>query len=96
MENAFRNSTIWLFERIARKTDRQTYRDIHARCGYGNNRLEEKGVDFWNYGSFGVTPRGHVKFLVRMYESRLPFNQRNIDIVKTMMRSRKVAGYTLY
>lgn len=95
LKNAYKNSTIWFYEDVAKKVGRRTYRKVLKKTGYGNNDLTEKGVDFWNYGEFKVSPKNQIDFLVKLYENRLPFSKLTIDKVKQIMVSEQseVATY---
>ena len=95
VEEAFRISAGWVFIELARKIGRARYQDYLARCGYGNGDLSERGDDFWNFGAFAITPRNQVEFLVKLYEGRLPFSRRNLDILKRVMITETEAGTVL-
>src|SRR5690606_20343949 len=53
LEMAYKNSTVWFYMELAKKIGRETYKKVFQKIGYGNDRLAEKGDDFWNYGAFG-------------------------------------------
>ncbi|MBK9257867.1 MAG: class D beta-lactamase [Saprospiraceae bacterium] len=89
MNTAFKNSTVWFYEEIAKKIKRKSYKKILENCGYGNSNLNEKGQDFWNYGNFGVTPKNQIEFLIKLYEDKLPFSKYNMDKMKEIMISEK-------
>lgn len=87
LKTAFKNSTIWFYVDLAEKIGRKEYRKILRAVNYGNHNLSEKGTDFWNYGAFEVSPKNQIELLVKLYDSQLPFAQRNMDIVKNTMVS---------
>lgn len=94
MKTAFKNSTVWFYEELAKKIKRKTYKKILKNCEYGNSNLTEKGLDFWNYGDFAVSPKNQIDFLIKLYEDKLPFSKSNMDKVKEIMISEKTETHT--
>lgn len=74
---------------------REKYRHYLKLCGYGNRDLSERGTDFWNFGAFAISPRNQVRFLVEVYEGKLPFTKKNIAILKRVMITEKTDNYTI-
>nr|WP_219860714.1 class D beta-lactamase OXA-957 [uncultured bacterium]QWJ89343.1 class D beta-lactamase OXA-957 [uncultured bacterium] len=96
MENAFRNSTVWFYEELAKRAGKEKYREILKKSRYGNGKIDGgEGVNFWVTGEFGVTPENQIKFLKAFYEERLPFSRRSFEIVKRIMLEEKADKYTL-
>lgn len=95
VRQAFEVSAGWVFVELAKKIGKERYSQFLKECRYGNGNLSEKGTDFWNFGAFAVSPKNQVEFLVRMYENKLPFAKRNIDILKKVMITEKTENYTL-
>lgn len=94
MKSAFKNSTVWFYEELARRLGRKPYVHYLKRCRYGNLDLSEPGINFWNYGAFGISPQHQIQFLVRLYENRLPFSKRTMNAVKVIMLSEQAGPYT--
>ncbi|PST83197.1 serine hydrolase [Pedobacter yulinensis] len=92
MEQAYRNSTIWFYAEMARRVGRPVYRRYFKASSYGNGDLRETGTDFWNYGTFGVTPVGQINFLRKLYSRQLPFSERTYAIVQRIMRTEHDGG----
>lgn len=96
VEEAFRVSAGWVFVELAKKIRREKYREYLQLAHYGNGNLSEKGLDFWNFGSFAISPKNQVEFLIKVYEEKnLPFSSRNIQILKKVMISEKKDTYTI-
>ena len=57
LKSAFKNSTVWFYVEVAKRIGRTKYKKILKKCNYGNSNLKEKGIDFWNYGEFAVSPK---------------------------------------
>lgn len=93
LKNAFKNSTVWFYVEIANKIGRKKYKKILKKCKYGNDDLSEKGIDFWNYGEFKVSPKNQIEFLIKLFENQLPFSPWTINKVKTIMVSEQTETY---
>lgn len=96
VEEAFRVSAGWAFIELAKKVGRERYKKLLKAAGYGNGNLSEPGDDFWNFGPFGISPEDQVKFLVRLYEGKLPFSRKNMETVKRVMITETKPNYTVH
>lgn len=95
VKEAFEVSAGWVFIELAKKVGREKYKHYLKLCDYGDQNLSEPGVDFWNIGAMGISPLNQVSFLIKVYENKLPFSQRNIDILKNVMISERNDNYTI-
>ena len=95
VKKAFEVSAGWAFIELAKKIDRRIYKRYLTQCRYGNVELSEPGADFWNFGPLGISPVGQVEFLNKLYEGKLPFSKRNLDIVKRVMITEQNQNYTI-
>lgn len=96
LKNAYKNSTIWFYVEIAKRVGRKKYKKYLKETNYGNSNLDTKGVDFWNYGEFGVSPVNQIEFLIKLYENKLPFSLKNIEKVKNIMISEGNSAITYH
>jgi len=95
LESAFKNSTIWFYVELSKRIKRSTYARYLKEIGYGNLNLSEKGDDFWNYGNMEISPKNQVVFLAKLYKEELPFDKKNMALVKSYMRMKIDGPYTL-
>jgi beta-lactamase class D len=95
VKNAFEVSAGWAFIALAKKIDRSVYKKYLTQCGYGNANLSEPDADFWNFGPLGISPVNQVEFLKKLYDGKLPFSKKNMDIVKRVMISEQNKTYTI-
>lgn len=93
---AFRESAGWVFIELAARIGRETYADYLRRCHYGNADLSQSDADFWNFGSFGITPVEQVAFVRRLYRGELPFSQRSMEIARRVMLAEQHDGYAIH
>ena len=96
VKEAFKVSAVWAFIDLAKKIGKENYKKYLTLCSYGNLDLSQTDDDFWNFGAFAVSPLNQVEFLKKMYEGKLPFSKRNIDIVKNVMQTEQEADCTIY
>lgn len=94
-KEAFEVSAGWVFIELAKKIGKKEYKKYLSKCSYSNLNLTEKDDDFWNFGSFGISPINQVAFLKKLYDNKLPFSKQNIDIVKKVMVSEQSDEYTI-
>jgi beta-lactamase class D len=92
---AFEESAGWVYIELAKKIGRARYQQYLVQCHYGNGNLSEPGVDFWNFGALGISPKNQVRFLIDFYEEKLPFSKRTYQIVKQLMVAEATNAYTL-
>lgn len=95
VKEAFEQSAGWVYIELAKKIGRDRYQQYLTKCRYGNGNLSEKGVDFWNFGPFAISPKNQITFLTALYDEKLPFSERNMAIVKQMMVNETTDSYTL-
>lgn len=95
VKEAFEVSAGWAFVELAKKIDRAEYKKYLTLCNYGNVNLSQKDADFWNFGDLGISPINQVEFLKKLYNEKLPFSKRNMEIVKRVMLSEQTANYSI-
>lgn len=97
MEDAYKNSTIWFYVEMAKRIGVANYKKYLSSSEYGNLDLRyNQDGDFWNYGNFAISPENQIKFLIRLYEGRLPFSEANMEIVKKIMISKSDDGRIMH
>lgn len=92
---AFQSSAGWVFIELAKKIGRAAYIKYLTACKYGNLDLSEKNEDFWNMGSFAISPINQVAFIKKLHEEKLPFSKRNMAIVKKVMVTEETESHII-
>ncbi len=95
MKEAFKASAGWAYVELAKKIGREKYRKYLTACHYGNIDLSQEDDDFWNFGSFAISPANQIEVLVGVYEETLPFKKEAFDILKNIMIEEQTEDYTL-
>lgn len=94
VKEAFEVSAGWVFVELSKKIGRERYLHYLALCDYGNKNVSGE-ADFWNFGPLKISPQQQIEFLIKVYENKLPFSQKNIDTLKKVMIHEKNDRYTL-
>jgi beta-lactamase class D len=97
LRQAFKNSTIWFYQVIARKIGSERMQSLINQIGYGNRQIgSAEQIDrFWLEGPLQITPKEHIAFLERLQKNDLPLSQQAMDLVKDMMIVEQTPSYTL-
>ncbi|MCH5719771.1 penicillin-binding transpeptidase domain-containing protein [Niabella hibiscisoli] len=96
VKNAFELSAGWAFIELAKKINRNVYKDYLVRCGYGNADVSFAEADFWNFGPLGISPVEQIRLLKNLYDGKLPFSKKNMDIVKRVMITEQNRLHTIH
>lgn len=81
---AFRNSTIWVYQEIARKVGAERMTRLLAAFDYGNRAIGE--IDrFWLAGPLRISAREQIAFLGRLRAGTLPVSARAQALTREVM-----------
>lgn len=97
LRQAFKDSTVWFYQVLARRNGHQRMQQFIEQIGYGNHQIgtPEQIDRFWLDGPLQITPKQQIEFLQRLDRNDLPFSQRTLDIVKDIMIIERTPTYTL-
>jgi beta-lactamase class D len=96
LATGMRDSVVWMFQEVARRTGKARMREWIDRLEYGNRDLSG-GIDlFWLQGGLRVSAVEQVDFLHRLAEGRLPATQRAQRLVREALVVERTRAYTLY
>lgn len=75
LREAFRNSTVWVYQEIARKVGPERMTRLVAAFDYGNRRIG--AIDrFWLSGPLRISALQQIAFLRRLHARTLPVSER--------------------
>ena len=95
LKTAFKNSTVWYYQELARQVGGQQMKYWLDKTNYGNTDTSG-GIDkFWLTGGLRISPKQQIDFLKQFHDNQLPFSQRSLDIVKNIMIAKDTLGYTV-
>ncbi|MGL5891747.1 MAG: class D beta-lactamase, partial [Bacteroidia bacterium] len=96
LQSAFSNSTVWYYQELARRVGAQKMKLWLDSCGYGNADTTGGLTNFWLTGKLRISAEQQTEFLQLLYENKLPFSQRSMNITKKIMiADDTTAGYIL-
>jgi beta-lactamase class D len=97
LRQAFKNSTVWFYQALARRNGHERMQQFINRAEYGDRQIgtPEQVDRFWLEGPLQITPNQQVEFLQRLERNDLPFSQRTLDLVKDIMIVERTPDYTL-
>lgn len=93
---ALGDSTVWVYQEIARRIGKARMREWLERLEYGNRDLSGGIELFWLQGGLRVSALEQVGFLHRLAEARLPATQRSQRLVREAMVVEKTREHALY
>ncbi len=95
LQSAFRHSTVWYYQELARRIDPAQMQHWLTAADYGNADTSG-GIDrFWLTGGLRISPRQQLDFLQRLHDSALPFSPRTMDITRNIMTVEDTLGHVL-
>jgi beta-lactamase class D len=95
LKTAFKNSTVWYYQELARRVGGKQMKYWLDRVNYGNADTSG-GIDkFWLNGGLRITPKQQIDFLKRLHDNQLPFSKRSLDIVKNIMIAKDTLNYVV-
>lgn len=95
MRTAFRNSTVWFYQELARRTGEKRLQEMMRRENYGNADVSG-GVDaFWLNGGLRISANEQIDFLTKLHRRVLNFPKEAQNIVHNIMLLEQNPGYTL-
>ncbi len=95
LKTAYKNSTVWYYQELARRVGENKMRSWVKACNYGNKDITG-GIDkFWLSGDLRISVEQQVAFLEKLAKDQLPFSKRTTDMVKTIMIAEETPEYTL-
>lgn len=95
MVKAFKYSGVWFYQELARKIGEEKMQHYISLNHYGNENISG-GIDkFWLDGGLRISADEQIEMLKRLYDNKLNFSQRSMDIVKNIMIYDQTDEYTI-
>ena len=95
MRTAFRASTVWFYQELARRTGEERMRKWLERERYGNAD-PSGGIDrFWLDGGLRISANEQIDFLYRLYRGELDFSARAQNIANDILTWERSDEYVL-
>lgn len=94
LTEAYKNSTVWFYQELARRIGEKNYEKYLKACNYGNKDISSGLTQFWLGNSLKISPKNQIEFLRKLHEEKLPFSKRTFEITKRIMVREKTNDYT--
>lgn len=96
LQSAYRNSTVWYCQELARRIGEKNMNSYLKRMSYGNMTISG-GIDrFWLDGGLRISPMQQVDFLSRLHAEKLGLNKNTYPIAKKIMLADSQSAYQVY
>ena len=97
LTEAYKNSTLWFYQELARRIGEKSYNKYLKACNYGNHNIGKDLTKFWlgESSALQISPKNQLEFLIKLHEEKLPFSKRTFDITKRVMIREQTDHYTL-
>jgi len=96
LDSGMRESVVWMFQEIARRTGKARMKEGLHRLAYGNEDIGG-GIDhFWLQGSLRISAMEQVEFLRRVREGRAGASARATRLARNALVVERTPQYTLY
>lgn len=96
MREAFKVSCLPYYQEIARRIGRVDMQKWLDTVRYGNKRIGPEIDAFWLNDTLQITADEQVGLMKKLYFDKLPFAQRSMRIVRSMMLQEDSTDYKLY
>lgn len=96
MTDAFKVSSVPYYQELARRIGRNDMQKWIDSVKYGNMNINGPIDMFWLNDSLQISADEQVGFMKKLYFDKLPFSQRTMRIVRSMMLREDSTAYRLY
>ncbi|EKQ57702.1 MULTISPECIES: class D beta-lactamase [unclassified Clostridium] len=85
LQSAVSNSVVWYFQEVASKVGEEKMKSYLDKLNYGNKDISGGITKFWLQSSLKISPKEQVDMLRELYNNKLPFSDKNINVVKKVL-----------
>jgi beta-lactamase class D len=96
MREAFKVSCVPYYQELARRIGMIDMKQWIDSIKYGNKQTGSVVDNFWLNDTLQISPDEQVGFMKKLYFYKLPFSQRSMRIVRSMMLQEDSTNYKLY
>jgi beta-lactamase class D len=95
LKMAYKNSTVWYYQELARRVGQQRIKEWVEKFNYGNMKTSGKVDEFWLNDTLKISPIQQIDFLTRLAQNKLPLAKRTVDITKNIMVAKDTTNFLL-
>lgn len=93
---AMENSVTWYFQQLDKKIKMKKIESYLDKIQYGNQNLSGGIEDYWLESSLKISPIEQVQKLKDFYTNQFGFNEKNIQLIKDVIKLETKDSATLY
>ncbi|MFZ3191653.1 MAG: class D beta-lactamase [Moraxellaceae bacterium] len=86
LQTAMRNSTVWVYEGLAKQIGTAREQHYLHRIRYGNQNASGAVDQFWLNGTLKISAQEQLLFLQQLHREQLPFSVAHQRLVKQLIR----------
>ena len=95
LAQAIEYSAVWVYQEIARKVGKKNMQYWMDQCQYGNQSIDGDIDTFWLEGGIRISANQQIEFLEKLARNDLPFSDRSMSIVDSIMVREQTESYVL-
>lgn len=96
MSLAFKNSTVWYYQRLAKIIGKNRMTHYLNKFNYGNQQIGDSVHQFWLNGNLLISPLEQLTFLYKLKSKKLDLREEVYDQLKKIMFVENFEGASLY
>ena len=96
LSQAFRNSTIWYFQKLAKQIGRDKMQKGLDLLNYGNKMIGDSIDQFWLNGTLKISMQDQVGFLTNIINRKYKLNSNTYDCLLQIMKYNLSCQYIVY
>jgi len=96
LKTAMKYSCVWFYQELARRVGSAKMQYYLDTVNYGNSKMGAAIDNFWLEGELKISAVEQIVFLYQFLSRKLPFSNRNFDIVKKILQIDSTNIYQLY
>lgn len=96
VKSAFDVSCVWCYQELAKKITLKKFKKYIELMHYGNEKVGDNVTNFWLDSTLKISASGQIELLKKIYLDDLPFDKKNIELLKEVMLSNKTKKYEIY
>ncbi|MFT5835981.1 MAG: beta-lactamase class D [Sulfurimonas sp.] len=89
IQTAFPVSCVWFYQELAKRVGIKKYQNYLNEFNYGNKQVGKELTSFWLDGELQISAQEQIKFLKKLYQNKLSFEKKYIDVLKNIMITQK-------
>ena len=98
LRQAYKRSTVWVYQEIAHSLGSEIMADWLARFGYGNHNIGTSGniTTYWLSGPLEISALEQVSFLTKLSQKEFPLSPVTYENARTIFEDETIGGHTLF